>query len=58
MAIWGNRDREPAAEEAPAGAAPAAATPANDSPSGAAPGGGAPATENAPPTGEPAPRRR
>jgi hypothetical protein len=55
MAIWGNRDRDPAAEEAPGGAAPAAATPGKDPPSGAAPEGGAPATESAPSVGEPAP---
>ena len=54
MAIWGNRDREPATEEAPA-EAPAAATTGNDSPSGAAPDGGAPTTESAPSIGEPAP---
>lgn len=55
MAIWGNSDREPAAEEAPAEAAPDAATPGNDSPSRAAPQDGAPAPESAPATGEPAP---
>ena len=54
MAIWGNRDREPTAEEAPAEAGPAAATPGNDSPS-EAPDGGAPAAASAPSMGEPAP---
>jgi hypothetical protein len=54
MAIWGNRDREPAAQEAPAEAAPAAATPGNDSPPRAA-GGGAPTAVSAPSIGEPAP---
>jgi len=66
MAIWGNRDKEPAAEEAPAEEAPAAATPGddrsaaaathgNDLPSAAAPEDGAPAAEGAPSIGEPAP---
>jgi hypothetical protein len=69
MAIWGNRETEPAAEQAPAEAAPAAATPGNDTPSRAAPegggpapegggsaaDGGAPAAESAPSIGEPAP---
>lgn len=58
MAIWGSRDNEPAAEEAPAEAAPAAATPGSDSPSGAAPEGGAPAAESTPAAGEPAPAPR
>ena len=58
MAIWGSRDNEPAAEEAPAEAAPAAATPANDSPSGAAPEGGTPAAESTPAAGERAPAPR
>jgi hypothetical protein len=55
MAIWGNRDREPTAGEAPAEAAPAAATPGNDSPPAAAPEDGAPTAESAPSAGEPAP---
>jgi hypothetical protein len=53
MAIWGNRDNESAAEQAPAEAA--TATTGDDSPSGATSEGGAPATESAPSIGEPAP---
>jgi hypothetical protein len=53
MAIWGNRDKEPAAEEAPADAAPAAAPPGNDPSATAVPEGGA--HEGDPSSGEPAP---
>ena len=55
MAIWGNRDEEPAAEDAPAEAAPGGATTGDDTPSGAAPDGGAPTTSSAPSIREPAP---
>jgi hypothetical protein len=65
MSIWGNRNKEPAAEDAPAEATPAAAPPENNpavpqsgAQAGAVPQSGAPsgtAPEGEPPTGEPAP---
>jgi hypothetical protein len=54
MAIWGNREGEPAAGEAPAKTTPAAEAPANDSSPRVAPAGGAPTAESAPAIGEPA----